>query len=322
VGPTLIASPATRVLPISHALDLSLTLGPLRRGPHDPCLRMRGYDVLRATRAPGGPSTLHLQLQPHSGTLHAQAWGPGAEWALEHLPDLIGETDDDAPLTGLLDAFSPQDRSRILLRDLHRRFPGLRIPRSRAVTEALVPTILEQKVAGVEAHRSYRQLVRALGEPAPGPRELTDGLMVPPSPAALSGTPYWAFHKFGIERKRADTVRLACSYASRLDALTDLPPAEARDRMSTLPGIGAWSAAEVALVALGDADAVSVGDFHLPHMVSWALTGARGGDDQTMLDLLEPYRGQRGRVQRLIECSGIAPPRRGPRQAIRSFRDC
>ena len=254
--------------------------------------------------------------------VRCHAWGPGAEWALEHLPDLIGDNDDDTAFRVMLDQPPAAQVRQTLLRDLHRRFAGVRLPRSRAVTEALVPTILEQKVTSVEAHRSYRQLVRALGEPAPGPPEVVDGLMVPPQPSVLAATPYWAFHRFGIERKRADTIRLACSYAKRLDEGPNLPPDEARGRMTALPGVGAWSAAEVARVALGDPDAVSVGDFHLPHQVAWAFTGARRGDDESMLALLEPYRGQRGRVQRLIECRGIMPPRHGPRQPIRSFRDC
>jgi hypothetical protein len=38
-----------------------------------------------------------------------------------------------------------------------------------------------------------------------------------------------------------------------------------------------------------------------------------------MLELLEPYRGQRGRVQRLLEASHISPPARGPRMEPRSI---
>ena len=88
---------------------------------------------------------------------------------------------------------------------------------------------------------------------------------------------------------------------------------EARRRLTAIPGVGPWSAAEVALVALGDADAVSLGDFHLPHQVCWALAGVPRGDDDTMLELLEPYRGHRGRVLRLLFEGGVAAPRFGSR---------
>jgi 3-methyladenine DNA glycosylase/8-oxoguanine DNA glycosylase len=88
--------------------------------------------------------------------------------------------------------------------------------------------------------------------------------------------------------------------------------------LRTVPGVGAWTAAEVAQRAHGDADAVSVGDFHLPSLVGWALAGRRM-DDDGMLELLEPYRPYRAWVVRLIELGGPRPPRFGPRFAPRSY---
>jgi 3-methyladenine DNA glycosylase/8-oxoguanine DNA glycosylase len=86
-----------------------------------------------------------------------------------------------------------------------------------------------------------------------------------------------------------------------------------------LRGLGPWSVAEVARTALGDADAVSVGDFHVPNVVAWALTGEPRGTDERMLELLEPYRPHRGRVQRLLEASGIRAPSFGPRMEVRAI---
>jgi 3-methyladenine DNA glycosylase/8-oxoguanine DNA glycosylase len=77
--------------------------------------------------------------------------------------------------------------------------------------------------------------------------------------------------------------------------------------------------AEVARVALGDADAVSVGDYHVPSIVAWALAGERDGSDERMLELLEPFRPHRGRVQRLLEEAHIRPPARGPRMQARAI---
>jgi 3-methyladenine DNA glycosylase/8-oxoguanine DNA glycosylase len=294
---------AVRTLRQTRPLDLRATLSPVRRGAGDPTARVDAHEVWRATRTPAGPAAERLVTRL-DGTVLVEAWGPGAGWLVEHAPALLGELDDDSD-------FRPDQP---LLRDLHRRHAGLRMCRTEAVFEAAAPTILEQRVTGVEAWRGWRALVRGLGEPAPGP---LPGLLLPPDPALVAATRYPAFHAFGIERGRAETVRRAAAHAARLEEAVDLPPGAARLRLRALPGMGHWTAAEVAVVALGDPDAVSVGDYHLPHVVSWALAGERKGSDERMLELLEPYRGHRARVLRLLALSGIAPPRRGPRLPLR-----
>lgn len=307
-----------RTMSLSWPIDLRLTWRPLQRGPHDLTARVWEQQAVRATHTPEGPATLHVHVDGKVGTLTARAWGPGKDWALERLPDIVGASDDCAPFRALLRG-SPPVPGLTLIRELDRRYSGLRITRTRAVTEALIPVTLEQKVTGQEAHLSYRKLVASLGHTAPGPPLLIRGLMLPPSPAVLAGTPYWRFHSFGIERKRAETIRAACSYAARLERLVDLPPSLAREQMCSIVGVGPWTAAEVALTALGDADAVSLGDFHIPHQVAWAMTRVRKSTDERMLELLEPFRGHRGRVIRLLDAAAIAPPRRGPRQPFRSI---
>jgi len=142
-------------------LDLGLTLGILGFGKPHPCIRRdRDGSWWRATRTPLGPAT--TRFVSADGAIRAEAWGPGKEWALDAAPELLGSRDP-------VDAFDPAPG---IVRDLHRRMPGLRIPRSRAVFETLAPTILEQKVPGAEAFTTYRNLVRAFGEPAPGPAGL------------------------------------------------------------------------------------------------------------------------------------------------------
>jgi 3-methyladenine DNA glycosylase/8-oxoguanine DNA glycosylase len=136
----------------------------------------------------------------------------------------------------------------------------------------------------------------------------------------VAATPSWSLHRLGVERKRADTLRRVGTHARRLEEAVDLAPDAARARICAVPGLGPWSAAEIALVALGDPDAVSVGDFHLPNQVAWALAGQARGDDAMMLELLEPWRGQRGRVLRILTAGGVRAPKFGPRQPLRSFR--
>ncbi len=235
--------------------------------------------------------------------IEVEAWGPGAELELDRAPEVLGGADS-------LVGFTPVHP---IVADLHRRFPGLRITRTSAVFEALVHTVFEQKVIGAEARNGYMRLIKALGDEAPGPA----GMTVPPGAARLARTPYYEFHQFALERRRAETVIRAARRADWLEACVDLGPEEALSRMTALPGVGAWTAAQVAMVALGDADAVPVGDYHHPNMVAWAFTGQRAGDDAMMLELLEPYRGHRGRVLRLLVAGGVGPPRRGPRLAFR-----
>ena len=302
---------ASRTWRPGRPVDLRATLGSLRRGSGDPTQR---EDVLgslwRASRTPDGAATLRLTVRADLGEVRARAWGLGAAWALETMPGLLGAGDDPA-------GFAPRHP---LLRDVWRRHPGWRVPRSRAVLEALVPAVLEQKVTGREAWRAFRTLVRTYGERAPGPVDhLAGGLWVPPDARAWARVPSWAWHRAGVDLSRSRTVVTAAGSAGRLEALARRPPAEAAPRLVSLPGVGAWTAAEVAQRALGDPDAVSIGDFHLPKLVGWALVGERV-DDATMLELLEPYRGHRYRAVRLVELSGLSYPRHGPRFGGRDFR--
>jgi 3-methyladenine DNA glycosylase/8-oxoguanine DNA glycosylase len=294
-------SSSSRVVTPELPVDLSLTLWPLRRGFGDPTVRSeRDGSWWRATWTPDGPATTRFVTQ--GGGILVEAYGPGAAWALDTAPELLGAADS-------LDGFDPPDGA---IRELHRRMPGLRITRSRAVFETAVPAVLEQKIPGKLARAAYRALVSAFGEPAPGPGRLR----LPPPADLLAQTPYYAMHRLGIEMRRAGVIRELARRAARLDRLADLPAPEARDRLVLLPGIGPWTAAEVAVVALGDADAVSVGDYHLPNMVSWMLAGEPRGNDARMLELLEPFAGHRGRVLRLITASGVGAPRFGPRQPL------
>jgi 3-methyladenine DNA glycosylase/8-oxoguanine DNA glycosylase len=183
------------------------------------------------------------------------------------------------------------------------------------VFEALVPAVLGQKVTTVEAHAAYRALVEALGEPAPGPVRLR----VPPSPHVLAKTPYWTFHRFGVERRRAVVIIEAARSAKRLEEITAMDLAGAYRRLEAFPGVGPWTSAKVASVALGDPDAVPVGDYHLPHTVGYALEGTPRSTDERMLELLDRYRGHRGRVIRLLTIAGIGAPRFGPRQPLRDI---
>ena len=243
--------------------------------------------------------------------MSVDAWGPGADVALARSTGLLGLGPGSVASGSLTTAAHPR------IAELARRHPGVTIPRTAAVFEALVAAILEQKVTGTEARRVWHGLVRTYGEPAPGPPEV--GLRLLPPPALLAALPYYRYHALGLERRRADLIRAVASRAPWFDAAVELPLPEAYARLQAVPGIGPWSAAEVGVRALGDVDAVSVGDYHVPSIVTWVLAGEPRGTDARMLELLEPYRGRRALVVRLLELSGARVPRRGPRLSPRSI---
>ena len=253
--------------------------------------------------------TLVIEQRPDS--VHVEAHGPGALPALERAGELLGLSADRPGTHTLSDDADPR------IADLAGRLPGVRIPRTGAVFEALVAAILEQKVTGTEARRVWHGLVRTYGEPAPGGESI--GLRVFPAPATLAALPYHRFHPLGLERRRAELIRAVAARAAWFEAIADLPLPGAYARLLAVPGIGPWTAAEVAVRALGDVDAVSVGDFHIPNLVSWALAGEPRGSDARMLELLEPYRGRRALVVRLLELSGMRAPRYGPRLTPRAI---
>ena len=299
------APTATRTLDLPFPIDLPRTFFGVRRGTHDPTCRFRDDGIWRTTRSPAGPAT--MRLVPDGGQVHVEAWGEGAEAVVDLAPSLVGCLDD---ATGF-------DPDHPVVARLWRDLSAVRVPRTAAVTETLINVVMEQRVTTFEARRAQQQLVERWSEPAPGPTDL----MLPVDPEVLAGIAYYDLHVIGVERKRADTLRRVAATARRLDALVALPVAEAHQRLTTVVGVGAWSAAETALVALGDADAVPVGDAHLPSSVTWALTGEAVDDDQAMLSALEPFAGHRGRVIRLIMAANLAPPRTGPRYAPRDIRD-
>jgi 3-methyladenine DNA glycosylase/8-oxoguanine DNA glycosylase len=259
--------------------------------------------VTRAMRTQAGPAALRLRV--HGSSLDVLAWGPGAGAALDMVPGLAGLLDDPS-------ALEPRDR---IVAELARRQPGFRLTRTGSVIDALIVSVLGQKVQGEEAHRAHQGLLMRFGEPAPGPL----GLWVPPPPQKLVRLPYWALHAIGLERRRADVIRAAAAVAPQLERIADLSHDDGERRLRSLNGIGVWTAAETMRLALGDPDAVSVGDYHLPHIVCRALAGEPRGTDERMLELLEPYRGQRARVAMLIERGMAWQARRVPRRRLRSI---
>ncbi|GAA1402183.1 DNA-3-methyladenine glycosylase [Pseudonocardia kongjuensis] len=294
-----------------YPLDLYGVLSPLRRGRGDPTWRTAsdGAVVWRVSTTPDGPATVAYRRRA-GGPVRATAWGPGADWEIDRLPSLLGGDDDPSVFV----AHHP------LVADAVRRMPGLRLGSSGRVWDALLPAVLEQKVTGTEARRSFRELARRFGDPAPGPAGVVpDGMRVPPTPEQVRAIPDWEWHRAGVDHARRSAILHAAVVAHRLEAAAGLGGEPGRVLLRRVRGIGVWTAAEIAQRVWGDPDAVSFGDFHIPNTVGHALLG-HDLDDAGLLEVLAPYAGQRQRAVRYIESSGFRRPRFGPRFSPRDYR--
>ena len=289
----------------SFSVDAGKALGRVGgKGTLGPVL-YDGPAIWRATDTPAGEATLRITRAAHAAEV--AGWGPGASDAVAGVPALLGAHDDPAALV-------PQDR---MVAGWIRRWPQRRITATGTIWEHVVPTVCGQKVPGLNAKNSWQGILRRWGRRPPGPAP--DTLRLPPAPELMASLAYHEYHRFDIERRRAEAIIAFARRAATLEGVARLAPAEARDRLQTVRGIGPWTASIIVLLCHGDPDSVIVGDYQIPSYVTWHLAGERRGDDDRMLELLEPYRGQRARVQGLAKSAG-APPRHGPRLALQDLQ--
>jgi len=303
--------PLVRVWQPDWPCPVGVVLSTHRRGPADPTFRRTPDGAIwRGIRTPEGTATLRLVSHPEHGTVTGEAWGSGAEWVLDAMPRMLGADDDPA-------GFEPLHKP---IADVWRRHQHWRLGATGLVMEALVPAIIEQKVTGQEALGAFRRLVYRFGERAPGPPSEPDPqvqLWVQPSPTDLRAIPSWEWLRLHVDGARSRPIQHASRVATSLERSGRETPEEFDRRLRTLPGIGVWTSAETRSRALGDADSVSFGDYHVAANLGFVLTGEPVDDDELAV-LLEPYAGHRHRVQRLVELAGLGRPRRGPRMAPRT----
>jgi 3-methyladenine DNA glycosylase/8-oxoguanine DNA glycosylase len=299
---------SARTVTFPGVVSPGITLFPLRRGPGDPCFQV-GDDgaIWRTSLLRSGSVTARIS-RAAVDAVDCTAWGSGAEEFLDALPAMLGADDDPSD-------FAPVNP---IVAAAHRRVPHLRLGRTGQVLEALIPAVLEQRVPGADAFRAWRLLVTKFGTQAPGPAPAR--MRVLPSAEVWRRIPSWEFHRANVDPGRARTVVSCAQRAPSLERLTAWPAAKAREALTSLPGVGVWTAAETSQRAFGDSDALSVGDYHVPKMIGWTLLG-RPIVDADMVELLEPMRPHRHRVVRLLEASGLAyEPRRGARLPVQDIR--
>ncbi len=281
-----------RTIPLASPLELEQSLAPLRLGQSDPTMALSHSMVLWSTRTPEGPATIEVHHREQA--LEVEAWGDGADWALTQAPASLGVLDDRA-------GFDP---AHPVVRRLHEASPGLRLPRTALVVDAVLSAVLRHHVTRFEARRSFQQLAERWGEPAPGP----GGLRLRPEAHVLAALGEYELHAAGVDARCADALKRASAHASRIEATTDLPGPAMRTALAVIPGITAWTAAEAARVSVGDADAIDIGDPAQAKLISHTLGGAPEPSDEELLELLDEFTGHRGRVCVLIESAGFASP--------------
>ncbi|MEL6890896.1 MAG: DNA-3-methyladenine glycosylase 2 family protein [Actinomycetota bacterium] len=295
------------------AASIRSALAPFRHGVGDPTTRLvttdSSGDFVRATSTPDGPATVRVRWSAPSpsaeASVDADAWGPGGDWLIDRVDAMTGTLDPGA--RQLESADHP------VVAHAARAGRHLRFGASHDLYHELLPTIIEQRITSGEAVRQWARLCRTLGRPAPGP---WPDLVLPPAASDLARTPTWWFHPLGIERKRASALVEVARHAPKYWDWAGRGPGETARLLGLLRGVGVWTIGSVLGPALGDPDALCVGDYHAKNVVAWALDREPRGTDDEMLDRLAPFAGQRGRVLRMLGAAGYRPPAFGPRQRI------
>ena len=284
------AQTIVRIFPIHFSRTFSMQ----SLGPYDPTAESGTNLFRKAFLYRGAPATLEFQRAPEG--LLVTALAPQAEALLEET--LAGLAQDDC-----YRSFATDDSG---IWRLHRSQPGLRLLRFPWLYEMTCSAILQQRVRTVDAMRDWRHITQRWGVAAPL------GLWAFPSVEILARVAQFELQALDIDAQRARTLLRFAQESRFVPLRTTLSFAELRDRLIRIPGIGPWTTESVLGYGAGDVDAAIPGDLHLPHVVCYALAGEIPGSDERMMELLEPFRGHRFRIIRLIYASGLAVPRTTP----------
>ncbi|MFT7647418.1 MAG: 3-methyladenine DNA glycosylase/8-oxoguanine DNA glycosylase [Candidatus Poriferisodalaceae bacterium] len=260
-----------------------------------------GPDLWRTETTPAGPGTLRIRRDGE--TAHIDGWGPGLEPMIERVSGFLGGEDDPTRLV----AHHP------IVARWAKENPHRRMTATGTIWEHLIPTITGQKVPGPNNMSAWQGILRRWGHTAPGPGPET--LVRPPDPDVIAGLAYHEFHRFDVERRRAQVIVEVGKRWRRLEEAAQMEGPAARKRLEAINGIGPWTSSIVTMLSLGDPDAVIVGDYWIPSYVTHHLVGESRSTDERMLEVLEPYKGQRARVQSLAKMAG-GLPRYGHRMSL------
>jgi AraC family transcriptional regulator of adaptative response / DNA-3-methyladenine glycosylase II len=203
----------------------------------------------RSVRTEAGPAVVTARLTRDRVAL---AVAPDVD-----TPELLGAARDAFDLdadTAVIDAVLSADRA---LRPLVSRRPGIRVPGTFDGFELLIRAIFGQQVSVAGARTSLGRLATRFGTPLEHPDGGITHLF--PSPAQVASIPP---EDLGMPRARATTIRRVAELvkAGELRLERGAPRDGTLATLGTVPGIGPWTLAYVAMRALRDPDAFIAGD--------------------------------------------------------------
>ncbi len=275
------------VVPINFSRTFSLQ----NIGPYDPTASLTATRLRKAFFAENGPCVVEMSQAVNGATIVVQGTDN------EQVRDILvrGLSRDDG-----YHSFSPKHP---LVGKMHRQLPGLRLFPVPWIFDVACAVVLQQRIRFVDAAKSWRLISNKYGEITP------TGLIAFPPARVVASMETWRFEELGVDGKRTKTLILMARELKRHPITADMAPAAARAILQRIPGVGPWTIDTILGYGLGDSDALPLGDLYLPHVVAYGLTGATRGSDEGMVQLLEPFRGQRFRVVRLLGEARIGPPR-------------
>ena len=298
---------------LERPYNMAATMSLLSLGPTDPTMQVSAERVQLVTWAATAP--LEITVERTSDRIRALAVGDRADldWAASKIVDWLGLEYHPPEPEWFAQGGAP-------LKRLAKRLEGLRLPRSPLLFSRLIQIVLQQLISFEDAAYGWRQLVQRHGRQ----HMPYTGLSVPPSAKALAQLATHQYVECSVLPQHGRRIVELAKRAAKLERVWnggagDDAVARTTTLLTKLRGIGPWTIGHIQGCGMAYSDAVTPGDYSLPHHVAHFFIGKERSNDEEMLQLLEPYRPFRFYVLALLQKGSKPPPRRGPRH--RRLRD-
>ena len=231
-------------------------------GAYRRLLDLGGRLVLAAVRSTGSVDSPELALELRGENL-ADA---DMEQAAAQVRWMLGTEQDLAPFYALAE-------SDPALAGLARQFRGLHLPRTATLFESLVVAILGQQISASVARTLRTLLIERFGSRHVTPAKAgSDGVTCYafPRPESVLSSSTEELRNLKLSRSKAEYVRVIAAAALEpgWNELCELPDDEFVRRLTSLRGVGRWTAQWALVRGLARPDALPLGDLALRRGVS------------------------------------------------------